>query len=141
MKEERWIQRLNSYNKAFSLLSSDIELAGERELSDIEKRGLILAFEFTYELAWNVIRDFYEYIGETGIQGSRDAINMAVKRSLITAEVGRLLMQSIKSRNKTVHTYNEETAEDIFQKVTDEYYEAFKAVLNALISEREKREL
>jgi hypothetical protein len=43
------------------------------------------------------------------IYGSRDAFQLAVKRGLIDSNCGSVLMESIKSRNKTIHTYNEET--------------------------------
>jgi len=61
MQDIRWIQRFNNYKKALKTLESDIELFKTRELLDIEKRGVIQAFEYTYELAWNVIKDFYFY--------------------------------------------------------------------------------
>ena len=65
MEEDiRWIQRFKNYKKAFDSLTADVELATERELTDIEKRGLIQAFEYTYDLAWNVIKDFYQAAGE-----------------------------------------------------------------------------
>ena len=34
-------------------------------------------------------------------------------------------MDMIKSRIKTSHTYNEETANEIYQKIISEYYDAF----------------
>lgn len=40
----------------------------------MEEQGLIKAFEYTYELPWNTMKDFYENQGETGLQGSRDTI-------------------------------------------------------------------
>ena len=58
-QDVRWVQRLNHYKKALNSLYEDIQLAAERELSKIEKRGLIQAFEYTYELSWNSIKDFW----------------------------------------------------------------------------------
>ena len=49
-------------------------LAGERPLSDLEKQGLIQAFEFTHELAWNVMKDYFAFQGNSSITGSRDAV-------------------------------------------------------------------
>ena len=137
----RWIQRLNNFQKAFKQLELGVESATEQELSDLEKEGLIQRFEYSQELSWQTIKDFYEYLGETGIQGSRDAFQLAVKRALINADCGAVLMESIKSRNKTVHTYNEETAEEIFKDIIDKYYQAFSTLKNALENEKIKREL
>jgi nucleotidyltransferase substrate binding protein (TIGR01987 family) len=135
----RWIQRLNNFKKAYKQLELGVEQATDRELSDLEKEGLIQRFEYNQELCWQTIKDFYEYIGETGIQGSRDAFHLAVKRGLIDANCGAILMDSIKSRNKTVHTYNEETADEIFYDIVNEYYQAFRSVKEALEKEQLKR--
>ncbi len=137
----RWLQRLNNFKKAFKQLELDVEKAKEHELSDLEKEGLIQRFKYNQELAWQTIKDFYEYLGETGIQGSRDAFQLAVKRGLIDAACGTIFMDSIKSRNKTAHTYNEETAEEIFNDIINEYYQAFAILKQALENEKSKREL
>ena len=122
MQDIRWIQRFNNCKKALKTLQSDIELFKTRELSDIEKRGVIQAFEYTYELAWNVIKDFYFYNGIVDIQGSRDAFKMAFRRGLISTDT---LIRSIRARQLTVHTYNEEIIEDIFEEIINEYFNAF----------------
>lgn len=59
----RWVQRLNNYQKALESLTAAIDLSKERALSDLEKQGLIQAFEFTHELAWNVLKDYFDYQG------------------------------------------------------------------------------
>jgi len=128
-KEIRWIYRLQNYKKALTTLEGDIDLANTKILSDIEKRGLIQAFEYTYELAWNVIKDFYYYNGIVDIQGSRDAFKIAFNKGLVSSDV---LIKSIRSRQLTVHTYDEEVVEDIFDKIINEYYFAFKELLQNL---------
>ncbi|MGC8744755.1 MAG: nucleotidyltransferase substrate binding protein [Verrucomicrobiia bacterium] len=50
---------------------------------NLEKQGLIQSFEYTYELAWNVLKDNLQMQGETDIHGSRDAIRLAFRRGLI----------------------------------------------------------
>lgn len=50
MRDLRWIQRLNSYERARKRLVDAVELAATRELTDLEKQGLIQAFEFV--LSW-----------------------------------------------------------------------------------------
>ncbi|MDQ6976445.1 MAG: HI0074 family nucleotidyltransferase substrate-binding subunit [Mariprofundaceae bacterium] len=137
----RWLQRLNNFQKAFKQLEIGVEEATAREFSDLEKEGLIQRFEYNQELSWQVIKDFFEYLGDVSIQGSRDAYQLAVKRGLIDSNCGRLLMKSIKSRNKTVHTYNEETANDIFADITNEYYQVFLVLKQALEKEQTRREL
>jgi nucleotidyltransferase substrate binding protein (TIGR01987 family) len=85
------------------------------DLSELEKQGLIKAFEYTYELGWNTLKDFLTYRGQTDIYGSRDAIRKAFTSKLINDGEG--WMDMLQSRNKTSHTYNEETAEEITNAV------------------------
>ncbi len=136
----RWIQRLNNFKKAFKQLEQGVKQAKNKQFSDLEKEGLIQRFEYNQELAWQVIKDFYEYLGEIGMQGSKDAFRLAVKRGLINSDCGTVLMNSIKSRNKTVHTYNEDTAEEIFNEIVNEYYDAFHTLLTILEEQQDKRE-
>ena len=87
------------------------------------KEGLIQRFEYTHELAWNVMKDYAEYQGNSLVGGSRDAIREALQLKLMTN--GDVWMDMIKSRNKTSHTYNEETANEIYTKILKEYFPAF----------------
>jgi len=61
-KDIRWIQRFNNYEKALGNLIEAIELSKQRELSKLEKQGLIQAFEFSFELSWKVIKDYLQYM-------------------------------------------------------------------------------
>jgi len=79
-KDIRWYQRVNNFDLALKELTEAVELSQQRALSKLEEQGLIQAFEYNYELAWNCLKDFYEYQGEEGIQGSRDAIRLAFAR-------------------------------------------------------------
>ena len=119
-KDIRWIQRFANYSKAISQLTKFIQ---KKDLNELEEQGLIQAFEYTYELSWNTIKDFYEHQGETNIHGSRDAIRLAYKRGLI--QNGDLWMKMIKSRTLSSHTYNEEIAQEIIVAIKNKYYQEF----------------
>jgi len=70
----RWQQRFSNYQKAFTQLKSAVELSHQRELSLLERQGVVQAFEYTHELAWKTMKDFLEYRGSTEqIYGSKDA--------------------------------------------------------------------
>ena len=49
----RWQQRLSNFRRALTQLDEAIELMQRRELSRLEKQGVIQAFEYSYELGWN----------------------------------------------------------------------------------------
>lgn len=121
----RWQQRLHNFQKALLQLIKAVELGRQRPLSELEKHGLIQAFEFTHELAWCVMRDYFVYQGNTSITGSRDATREAFQKNLVTDGEG--WMEMILSRNQSSHTYNQAVADEIAGKVAGLYHELFKA--------------
>lgn len=119
----RWKQRFSNYRKALGQLEKFIV---KKDLSDLEEQGLIKAFEYTYELAWNTLKDYLEYQGILNMAGSRDVIREAYKANLIAN--GEEWMSMLVSRNLTSHSYNEETADEIAKAVIGSYFELFKAL-------------
>jgi nucleotidyltransferase substrate binding protein (TIGR01987 family) len=119
----RWKQRLANYTKALAQLRKFIE---KGELNELEEQGVIQAFEYTYELAWNVIRDYLREQGNQNIHGSRDAIREAFNLELISDGEG--WMDMLKDRNLTSHTYNEETAQAIAEQIMTRYFSLFEAL-------------
>ncbi len=121
----RWKQRLANFSSAFDQLRTAVQLSEQRPLSDLEKQGLIQAFEFTHELAWNVMKDYATYQGGgLPIAGSRDATREAFQRGLIQA--GDTWMEMLRSRNQTSHTYNAPVAQEIVEKILAEYFPAIE---------------
>ncbi len=122
-KDIRWHQRFRNFNKAFTQLKKFID---KKELNELERQGLIKAFEYTYELGWNVLKDYFEHQGNKNINGSRDAINEAFKQDLI--KDGEGWMNMFKDRNQTSHSYNESTATEITENIFTVYFQLFAAL-------------
>lgn len=140
MKEEqdiRWIQRFSNYRKALKKLNEAIDYIkinlidnsnenfdkSKLTLNEIIKEGLIQRFEYTYEMAWNVMKDYALFQGNTQISGSRDAIRYSFSINIISE--GDLWMDMVQSRIKTSHTYDEETVDDIYYKIINKYHLEF----------------
>jgi nucleotidyltransferase substrate binding protein (TIGR01987 family) len=123
----RWQQCFHNYTNALEYLTEAIELGQQRPLSKLEKQGLIQGFEFTHELGWNVLKDYLESKGYTGLIGSRDATRTAFKNELIAD--GDAWMDMIKARNQSSHTYNLDVAESISQDILQRFYPAFVALV------------
>ena len=123
----RWVQRFGNFKKSLAMLEKYVE---KKNLGDLEKPGLIKLFETTFEQAWLTIKDFYEYQGETGIQGSRDSFRLAYQRGLISD--GASWMDMIESRKLTVHTYDEKTASIVEDEVMNVYFPLFNQLKQQL---------
>ena len=128
----RWQQRLANYAKALEQLGSAVATSKQRPLSELEKQGLIQAFEFTHELAWNVMKDYFAYQGTSGITGSRDAAREAFQKGLI--EDGEGWMEMIKSRNQSSHTYQQKVADEIAGHIAERYFPLFQHFLHKMSS-------
>ena len=134
-QELRWQQRFSNFNKALEKLSQAMLLVSNKraqiqdpgELAiitqEVIKEGIIQRFEYTHELAWNVMKDYAYYQGNSTIGGSRDATREALHLQLL--ENGHVWMEMIASRNSTSHTYDEDIANDIFKRISESYYPEF----------------
>ena len=122
----RWRQRFDNYQRALQTLSRAVALSAERPLSELEQQGLIQVFEFTHELAWNMLKDFLEEQGIAGLIGSRDAIRTAFKNGLL--QEGETWMEMIKARNLSSHTYQLELANRLAAEILQRFYPAFVAL-------------
>ena len=128
----RWKQRFDNFERAYGQFVKVIEIG---ELSDIEKMALIQAFEFTYELAWNTMKDYLEEEGFVLIS-PKSVLRQAFQSELITnAEVW---MEALTKRNNTVHNYNAEVMEETVAFIRDQFfplvrdwYYSFKKEYNA----------
>lgn len=119
-KDIRWQQRFVNFTKALGQLTEFIE---HGNLNKFEEQGMVKAFEYTYELAWNTLKDFLQYQGEQNIAGSRDAIRKSFAVGIIVD--GDSWMRMLISRNKTSHTYNETTASEIVTEIRDSFFKLF----------------
>ena len=129
----RWKQRFDNYKRALHQLTQAVLLLKQRPLSDLEQQGIIQGFEFTHELAWNVLKDYLEYEGIQGLVGSRSAVREAFKRGLISD--GEAWMDMIEKRNLSSHTYNLDVANQLVTAIRDSYHPAFVALLERLEKE------
>lgn len=99
--------------KAFSQLDAAIVEAK----SDLEKAGAIQYFEYTYELSWKILRKILAALGQDPANNPRTIFRQAAQSNLITNP--ETWFSFIEYRNKTVHTYDEEVAEEIFRMLPD----------------------
>ena len=130
-EDTRWLQRLQNFRKAQAQLDEAVALMQARDLSNLEKQGVIQAFEYTYELGWNTLKDYLVWQGISGIVGSRDAIREAFSSGLLAD--GQGWMDMLIDRNRTSHTYNEEIAESILQNIQQRHHPLLKALEETLL--------
>ena len=119
----RWKERFDNFQRALHQLTLAMELKAQRPLSELEQQGLVQVFEFTHELAWNVLKDYLEMEGIQGLVGSRSTAREAFKRGLVPD--GEVWMDMIEKRNLSSHTYNQAVANALVVAIAERYYPAF----------------
>ncbi|MCI5151232.1 MAG: nucleotidyltransferase [Candidatus Electrothrix sp. MAN1_4] len=125
-EDVRWKQRFDNFLRALQTLRQAAELSDQRGLSELEKQGLVQGFEFTHELGWNLLKDYLEEQGVTGIIGSKNAVRGAFKNGLLKEADAETLMDMIRARNLSVHTYNQDTAEEIVTDILNRFHPVFE---------------
>lgn len=126
----RWQQRLSNLKKAFSEFNDAVTISQSRDYTKLEKQGLIQSFEYTHELAWQTLKDYFFDQGNTEITGSKDATREAFKVGLI--ENGDAWMDMIRSRNLTSHTYNQQIADNIVNNILQLYHPLIQSLIRTL---------
>ncbi len=125
MLDVRWLQRFDNFKKAFSNLKSAVGLSKERDLTDLERQGMVQAFEFSFELAWKLIKDYLEYM-QVEAKFPKDVIKKGFQYDLV--DDGDIWMDMLQKRNLMAHTYDEVTAKLAYELIFKEYYQQLEKV-------------
>lgn len=130
----RWKQRLDNYRKAYNKLVVAAEKVMamseyDTDMQELACEGLIQRFEYTHELAWNVMKDYETFQGDNEVRGSRDAIRKALTIGLIKSP---RWMETILDRNRTSHNYDMLVANEIKNAIVSEYLPLFSDFLQVM---------
>jgi len=128
----RWRYRFDNYARAFVLLREAIEALGERELSQLEREGIIQRFEYTWELSWKTLKDYLDFEGIV-IESvtPRSVIKAAHVAGIITD--GDDWMQALDARNKMSHTYNFKVFEQVIADIRATYLDLLDQLYDLLL--------
>jgi nucleotidyltransferase substrate binding protein (TIGR01987 family) len=126
----RFKQRFQNYQKVLALLSEALK-DGSEKLSLLEKEGTLQRFEFTFELAWKVMKDYLE---EDGVIISPVTPKNVIKQSFVAGiiEDGQVWIDMLLSRNMMSHTYDFIKFEAIAKDVEKKYLLELKKLENFL---------
>lgn len=117
-EDTRWQQRLNNYVKTLSLLERIIANAQEN-WTETDVLASIQAFEMTSELSWNLLKDYMEAQGLNFQPTPKEIYRQAFKHQIV--DDGQVWLDVLKARNLASHTYNEETANELVDKIQHKF--------------------
>jgi nucleotidyltransferase substrate binding protein (TIGR01987 family) len=115
-------------NFEHAILRLEAALEYDPEVLDIALDAVIQRFEFTFERAWKSIRLAAKAVGYD-CKSPRGCLKLAYKMEWIEDEEKWLRL--LEARNLTLHTYDQETAMEVYETVKDNF-EVFKSLLEEL---------
>ena len=130
----RWIQRFKNFDKTIFHLENALQIINP----DItQKAGIIQFFEISFELAWNMIKDYLEDQGFTDIKSPRTALKKAFEIGVI--ENGHDWMDLLQDRNLTAHIYDEQKATEMELLIKHKYFPILKALQNSFKLKKDEK--
>ncbi|WP_457640376.1 nucleotidyltransferase substrate binding protein [Persephonella sp.] len=116
MKKSEVLIKIQNFEKALQRLKEAVERAKD----DLDRDGVIQRFEFTVELLWKTLKSVLEYQG-IECYSPRACIKEAFKANIIDDD--EIILDMLEDRNKSSHIYDEETSEEIFERIKNVYIE------------------
>jgi len=113
----RWKQRFENFKKSLAHLSEAVEI---EDPGIIQQAGTIQFFEMSFELAWKTLKDYLEEEGFSDIKSPKATIKKSFEISLI--KDGHTWLEALENRNLAAHTYDEETANEIYELICNSYF-------------------
>ena len=130
--ERRWQQRLDNFGTALEQLTN----ACERErYDDLERAGLIKTFEFSFELAWKVLKDLLFYEGHEE-KVPRAVIRKSFEVDYIDENDCETLLDALDKRNPLSHTYWSDVAREAEALIKERYHPALMRLYATLDTKR-----
>ncbi len=99
----------------------------ERELSQLEKEGIIQRFEYTWELVWKTLLDYLIHQGIVlPTKTPRSVLVAAFQADVIRDGDG--WMAALDARNKMSHVYNLKVFEEVIEAIRTRFLTLFDQV-------------
>ncbi len=117
--------QLAQFKKALARLNE--ALAAPK--SDIVRDSAIQRFEFTIDMAWKLVKTCLEEKYGIVCQAPKECFREAYKQKLLAYD--EFWLELIDMRNQTSHTYKEEVAQSVFERLpkTAEYMTALVKII------------
>jgi nucleotidyltransferase substrate binding protein (TIGR01987 family) len=115
----RWQQRFANFKRAFLLLREAMEQDVDK-LSQLEKEGIIQRFEYTFELAWKVLKDKME---NDGLVIDKISPKAVIKQAYAAKYINdaETWLKMIGDRNLMSHSYDFLKFEAVIKTIDSDY--------------------
>ncbi|MGL4595635.1 MAG: HI0074 family nucleotidyltransferase substrate-binding subunit [Thermoguttaceae bacterium] len=129
--ESRFSQRLVHFDRAYQKF---MQIGNIQNRSEWEDMAFIQSFEFTFELAWKLMKDYLLDVG-FNIDSPKGVLRQAFQSGIIQS--ADVWLESLKVRNSTTHLYEDE----ILKKSVDFIQNEFLPILEQFHQEFSTKEV
>ena len=112
---------LDDYKKCLSRLSEILKRDSEKDPDLID--GTIQRFEFTFEIAWKLMKEILDDRGVL-VNSPKITIKEAFREKFF--EDGDGWIKMLEDRNLTSHTYKQDLANEIYERIKNKHYKLLK---------------
>ncbi len=118
--------------KEFKQVLDNLKASSVLEYSDISRDSTLLRFELTSEIAWKVLKIYLE--DQFEIQSSYPArvYREALKTQILSVSDVECALEMVKDRNRMVHDYNQNWADELYKKILKDYIPLFERIFKAV---------
>ena len=135
MDTPRWHQRFDNFGKALNLLSEAVTDLRAGRLTELAREGLLQRFEYTWELAWKSLRDYFSASGITlSVPTPINVLRAGIEHHVLSDADGWI--NAMKARNRMAHEYDRSGFEQTITDIADRYLPMLQALAERLESER-----
>jgi nucleotidyltransferase substrate binding protein (TIGR01987 family) len=107
-KNERWKLRFINFENSYKELRKALLV---KDPDYLQRAGIIQLFQFTFELAWKVLKDYLEAEERhIEINSPRTVIQTALQSGLLSENDSYEWLEAHDARNILIHTYSEQLA-------------------------------
>ena len=127
-------KKIERMNKALNALKENFQVEPESPLMErIIRNSKIKCFEFSFDFFWKTLKVYLSDVEKVVLDSGSPSliIRECVQTGILSEQEGKLAMDMRDSRNLTSHTYRQDVAESIVQKIPD-YYQFMYMVTNRL---------
>jgi nucleotidyltransferase substrate binding protein (TIGR01987 family) len=111
------MDRLNERLVVAEKALASFQAALREPLTPMNRDASIQRFEYTYEAVWKAAQLYLRHHENLELASPSSVTRACFQSAVLTEDQGRMALDMARDRNLTVHTYNEELANQIYSRL------------------------
>ena len=120
--------------KEFESALRTLEEALAQPKNNLARDSAIKRFEYTFELAWKTSKRLLAEQFGADVFASKECFRALRANQMLTDEEAELCLVMTDDRNEAVHTYSENFANELYEKISQAYVKILRKIHSAVLS-------